>query len=156
MVVLINQGSASASEIVAGAIKDWKRGLLVGIKTFGKGSVQSVVPLSDGSGLRLTTAKYYTPRGVSIQNMGIEPDIEVKLKTDNKETHPVLREKDLKNHLDNEQTPRDEKETKKEVAPVSVEEKDDAQLQRAIDLMKSWRIFREKPLESAGNVENNI
>jgi len=79
LVVLINKGSASGSEIVAGAVKDWKRGVLVGEKTFGKASVQSVIPLSDGSSLRLTTAHYYTPKGNLIHEKGIDPDIEVSI-----------------------------------------------------------------------------
>jgi carboxyl-terminal processing protease len=83
LVILVNKGSASGSEIVAGCVQDWKRGIILGEKTFGKASVQSLMPLSDGSGLRLTTAKYYTPNGRSIHDVGIIPDIvvEVSLET---------------------------------------------------------------------------
>jgi len=76
LIILVNKGSASASEIVAGAVKDNKRGLILGTKTFGKGSVQTVINLEDGSGVALTTAKYYTPSGICIHNIGISPDIE--------------------------------------------------------------------------------
>ncbi len=147
MVVLVNQGSASASEIVAGALKDWQRAVILGVTTFGKGSVQSVIPLSDGSGLRLTTAKYYTPKGTSIQNTGIVPDIEVKIKPKNGKGHPVIREKDLQRHLKNEQAPDVDKKKdheEKEIVPIKIDEKEDIQLQRAIDLLKSWRVFKEK------------
>lgn len=141
LVVLVNHGSASASEIVAGALKDHKRAITLGTTTFGKGSVQNIVPLSDGSGLRLTTAKYYTPLGVSIHGEGITPDIVVKLeaKTPDKE-RPVLREKDIQRHL---QEKTDEMPLER--APVEVEEKDDLQLQRAIELLKTWDIFKKLP-----------
>jgi carboxyl-terminal processing protease len=146
MVVLVNQGSASASEIVAGALKDWSRAIVVGVQTFGKGSVQSLVSLSDGSGLRLTTAKYYTPKGTSIQGVGITPDIVVKLEAKGDKDHAVVRERDLERHLKNEQ---EGEETKSEERlPIEVDEKDDIQLQRAVDTLKAWKIF-EKMLKKA-------
>ena len=148
MIVLVNQGSASASEIVAGALKDWSRAVIIGTKTFGKGSVQSVVPLSDGSALRLTTAIYYTPKGISIQTTGIVPDIVVKPEIkDGEKAHPVIREKDLEGHLKNGEIEEKPKEPE-EMAPIEVEEKDDIQLQRAIDLLKTWKVFKELPKAS--------
>ncbi len=159
MVVLVNQGSASASEIVAGAMKDWQRAIILGTRTFGKGSVQTVIPLSDGSGLRLTTARYYTPKDISIQNTGITPDIEVKLAmraANGKKLpeHPFIREKDLRNHLDakpGEKNLEDEDSTYGgELAPITpLKEKDDTQLQRAMDVLKTWGIFRKTETAAA-------
>lgn len=147
MIVLVNQGSASASEIVAGALKDWNRAVILGTQTFGKGSVQTVIPLSDGAGLRLTTAKYYTPKGISIQNTGITPDIVLKLEAKNgAKEHPILREKDLERHLKNEQM--DQKPEEMETAPMEVDEKDDIQLQRAVDILKTWNVFKGVPKEA--------
>ncbi len=117
LIVLINEGSASASEIVAGAIKDHKRGMLLGHKSFGKGSVQTVIPLSDGSGLRLTTAKYFTPSGICIHDVGIEPDILVDLETKEEE----------------EEVPEEKVEV---VEEVEEETPPDDQLLRAIELLK--------------------
>ncbi len=149
MIVLVNQGSASASEIVAGAVKDWDRAVILGVTTFGKGSVQSVIPLSDGSALRLTTAKYYTPRGILIQNTGIKPDIEVKLEVEEGNGHVILRENDLKGRLDNEQVKEDKKEKSQEKIPLKVDEEDDVQLNRAVELLKMWNKFKKFPEKKA-------
>jgi carboxyl-terminal processing protease len=150
MIVLVNEGSASASEIVAGAMQDWGRAVVVGTTTFGKGSVQTIIPLSDGSALRLTTAKYYTPKGRSIQNTGIDPTITVRNSRGDVKRQ-VVRERDLERHLENETVPQDADEPRdpSEVAPIPDLPKDgdaaeeDLQLQKAIELLKSWAIFKE-------------
>lgn len=110
LVLLVNEGSASASEIVAGAIQDHQRGVIVGSKTFGKGSVQTIIPLPDGAGLRMTTARYYTPKGRSIQATGITPDVEVAYaeyipeEENDSVGSSYFREKDLNNHITNTET----------------------------------------------------
>lgn len=103
IVVLVDEGSASAAEIVAGALQDHRRGLVLGMRSFGKGSVQTLIPLSSDTALRLTTARYFTPSGKSVQEAGIEPDILVPQLTDaSYKDRPRLREADLQRHLINE------------------------------------------------------
>jgi carboxyl-terminal processing protease len=104
LVVLINAGSASAAEIVAGALQDQKRGILVGQRTFGKGSVQTILPLHNNHGLKLTTARYYTPRGRSIQAEGISPDIQANVASVTLNEEAQFRESDLPGHLENTQS----------------------------------------------------
>lgn len=161
MVVLVNEGSASASEIVAGALHDHKRALILGAQTFGKGSVQTIIPMSNGAGLRLTTARYYTPSGISIQATGITPDIVIPTVImasaesppegkNNKEPH-FLREKDLKRHITNgNKTEEDEqKDTNEESDSESENSEDeekealrkDPQLHTALMLLKGVNVF---------------
>jgi carboxyl-terminal processing protease len=170
MIVLVNEGSASASEIVAGALQDWGRAVVVGVQTFGKGSVQTILPLNDGSGLRLTTAKYYTPKGRSIHGVGISPDILVKGKPT---AGAPIRERDLDKTLrdankdepagapsppvEAPQAPKPESKDgkkdrdtakSKDAKEGKENEEEDPQLQKATDLLKSWMIFKElRPLQ---------
>jgi len=145
LLIMINAGSASASEIVAGAIQDYRRGIVVGITSFGKGSVQTVVPLDDTHAVKLTTALYHTPSGRLIQNQGIIPDISIPaLKVDIKDTLGLdsSKESALKDHLKNDTL----KETALDKDTVTTAlAKDDFQLFEAINILKTLALNRQKP-----------
>ena len=139
IVVLINQGSASASEIVAGALQDHKRAVIVGTKSFGKGSVQTVIPLGNKLGMRLTTSRYYTPAGKSIQTAGIEPDINItQKKISEEEEKTAISEQDLPGHLKKNSENDDKTDNKEPLANIYQE---DYQLARAIDLINAISVL---------------
>lgn len=153
MVVLVNGGSASASEIVAGALQDHKRALVLGTQTFGKGSVQTILPLQEDSAIRLTTARYYTPNGRSIQATGITPDIVLEFtapQTDSDKETPgrsTIREENLPGHFNQPDgtpavEPAPEEETENGVLRRRVDVERDPQLRRALELLKSWSVFK--------------
>jgi len=161
MICVVNEGTASAAEIVAGALQDNGRAITLGTQTFGKGSVQTVIPLEGGAALKLTTAKYYTPSGRSIQAEGIKPDIEVKAVVGEEERdRPPIRERDLEGHLKSTQelkgkaveekprviTPSKPDDAKREL-PVKRPLGDltrDNQLKSAYDIIKGWNILEKK------------
>jgi len=148
LVVLINGGSASASEIVAGALQDHGRAIIMGTQSFGKGSVQTVLPLNGDHALKLTTARYYTPNGRSIQAQGIKPDIEVHQgKFSVEDESKYYKEADLTGHLEN---PNEKSESADEDKETSSETKDltakDYQLYQALTMLKGMRILSRKPV----------
>ncbi len=157
MVVLVNGGSASASEIVAGALQDHKRAVIMGTQTFGKGSVQTILPLGNNTAVKLTTARYYTPGGRSIQAKGIIPDIIVEDPATSAFDNAFrLREADLDKHLMNDKQPEEKADRKKSASPADSKEdgkkpdfaefgsKNDYQLNQALNLLKGMQILHGK------------
>lgn len=145
IIVLVNDGSASASEIVAGALQDHRRAIILGTVTFGKGSVQTIIPMPEGAGLRLTTARYYTPSGDSIQATGIKPDVVVQFippaKEETSENNILaIREKDLPRHFESEKEEQKKKSASTEEAEKRLQ--NDNQLQTALIILKSLRLAR--------------
>ncbi|MDH3503597.1 MAG: S41 family peptidase [Nitrospirota bacterium] len=146
MIVLVNHGSASASEIVAAAMQDWGKAVVIGTTTFGKGSVQTILPLSDGSGLRLTTAKYFTPNGKSIHSIGVQPDIVIDPKPaqlakqesseGKKEESAVVSPAPSPAKPSATSAPQD----KDQAQPIPPE---DLQLLKAVEMLKSWKVFKQ-------------
>lgn len=143
IVVLINDGSASASEIVAGALQDHGRAIILGTKSFGKGSVQTIIPMQDNNAMRLTTARYYTPSGRSIQGTGIEPDILVRPATVERLAQRGRRsESSLRGSLENDTLDEDIKEAEP-TAERTTQDVDDYQLARALDLIQGLALYRQ-------------
>lgn len=143
LVVLINEGSASASEIVAGAIQDHHRGIVMGTKSHGKASVQTIFPLKDGSALRLTTSKYFTPNGRSIHGQGIIPDVEVPFERPKEADEKKEPSEDIFERLESKEDEPSENHTAKRVL--------DNQLARAVDLLKGIQVYRAREQEHAIN-----